>query len=60
MSYTPDNQLMQDKLLDAAEALGKLADPIKERLRTRQDWNQEHLDFLKVLLLDITQMQVRL
>jgi hypothetical protein len=60
MSYTPPEQLLEDVLVQAVDALGKVAAPVKERLLHSREWNEAHLEELKVLLHDITDMQIRL
>lgn len=60
MSYTPDDQRLEDPLLKAADALEELEKPIRERLKNPQEWRATHLEELAVLLRDVTDLEARL
>ncbi len=60
MSYTPDDQLLEDPLKNAADALEKLAAPIRERLKNPIEWSSDHRKEIAELLADITVMECRL
>lgn len=60
MSYTPENQYISDPLKKAADALEDLASPIRERLKNPNEWKDDHLKEIAVLLNDITEMESRL
>lgn len=60
MSYTPDDQLLEEPLKNAADSLEKLGAPIRERLKHPSEWNNDHLKELGELLTDITTMESRL
>lgn len=60
MSYTPSNQLLADLASRAAEALHDLADPIRERIKNSDQWRDEHIDELRQLLVQLTDIELQL
>lgn len=60
MSYTPEEQRLEQPLADAARALQKLQAPILARTNNASEWSREHLDELAILYVDINTMAVRL
>lgn len=61
MSYTPDEQLLEARCIAAVNALDEVAKAIMARLLSRpNDWSKEHLEELKVLHREVTDMQIRL
>lgn len=61
MSYTPENEKISEEDVEGAcEALEALLAPIKERLKTRSDWSESHLEELRTLTHEIVDMQFRL
>jgi hypothetical protein len=59
MSYTPDDQLLEQPLRNAVEALEALRAPIFKRLKAgAYEWNESHLEELKKILLATSNLQV--
>ena len=60
MSYTPDNQLLSDPCVNAADALEALTTPIRERLKNPTEWKASHLQELTELLKEAQSLEMKL
>lgn len=60
MSYTPENQLLEEPLLKAADALETLQAPLLERLRNPEEWNDSHLRECKEILDEVMSLELKL
>jgi hypothetical protein len=60
MSYTNSDQLLEEPAIKAAKALEELQAPIKERLKNKSEWKEDHLSELNELLVDLLNMEIRL
>lgn len=60
MSYTPDDQLLEKPLENAAEALAELRAPLFQRIKNPQDWSATHLMELGELIKEVTDLEVKL
>jgi len=59
MSYTPEDQLLEQPLRNAVAALEKLRAPIFKRLEAgNSEWNEEHLEELRKILQATSNLQV--
>jgi hypothetical protein len=60
MSYTPDDQLLQILLEEAADALDKLIPPVRARMKDSSEWKEEHLEELEILLHEALKFEAKL
>ncbi len=60
MSYTPDEQLLRDRIQAHIEIANELIAAMNARICNPEEWNEAHLDELGEFMQDIVSMNIRL
>lgn len=60
MSYTPEDQLLEEPITNVIKSIDELKDPIKQRIRNPDGWDRKHLEELLTLTDKLTRLQFEL